>query len=62
MRPIWATSSYIITRTDTDLEDRLNDDVVDNLQVGNDDGLCMGSSSHTGNVGSEGDADEIVER
>ena len=62
MRPIRATSSYTITHTITDLEDRLNDDVVDNLQVGNDDGLCMGSSSHTGNVGIKGDVDEIVER
>ena len=48
--------------TTTDLEDRLNDDVVDNLQVGNDDGLCMWSSSYAVSVGDEGDIDEIVER
>ena len=62
MRPIWATPSYTTSHTNTDLEDRLNDEVVDNLQVGNDDGLCMGSSSHTGNVGIKGDVDELVER
>ena len=62
MRPIRATSSYTITHTNTDLEDRLNDEVVDNLQVGNDDGLCMKSSSHTGNVGIKGDVDELMER
>ena len=62
MRPIWATSSYTITHANTDLEDRLNDEVVDNPQVGNGDGLCMWSSSYTGSVGSEGDVDEIVER
>ena len=40
----------------------MNDEVVNNLQVDNDDGLCMKSSSHTGNVGSEDDVDELMER
>ena len=48
--------------SDTDLEDRVNDEVVDNLQVDSDNGLCMKSSSHTGNVGIKGDVDELMER
>ena len=51
-----------MAHTDTDLEDRVNDEVVDNLQVDNDDGLCMKSSSHTGNVEIIGDVDELMER
>ena len=48
--------------SDTDLEDRVNDEVLDNLQVGDDDGLCMKSSSHTGDFGIKGDVDELMER
>ena len=48
--------------SDTDIENRVNEEVLDNLQVGNDDGLCMKSSSHTGNVGIKGDVDELMER
>ena len=63
MQPTSAASKYTVAHEDANTETRVNDEVVENLHVGSDNGSCVRSVPETEGVRDViGDVSERVER